>query len=106
MLAPRPRLLLDVAEPDSHGLVLQRVDRKGVASVGAVADARSALTDGRCARARAAEDQGVTVRLGDIKEEARARRQTGGTLFIRAGGQSQRRTVTSWSGSEATGQPW
>jgi hypothetical protein len=34
-----------------------------------------ALTDGRCARAR-------------------------------AGGQSQSRTVTSWSGSEATCQPW
>jgi hypothetical protein len=50
----------------SHGLVLQRVDRKGVASLGTVADDR-ALTEGRCARTRAMEDQGVTVRLGDIK---------------------------------------
>jgi hypothetical protein len=49
-------------------------------------EARSPM--GGALAARTAEDQGVTVRLGDIKEEARARRQPGGR-FSSAPGDSR-----------------
>ncbi|GAB3758461.1 hypothetical protein GCM10028796_04170 [Ramlibacter monticola] len=54
----------------------------------------------------AAQDQSGAVRLGDIKEEARARRSPRGASLIRAGGQSQRRTAPFWSGKKATAHPW
>ena len=74
-MALRPRLLLNVAEPDRPDLILQRADRTEAPSFDAVASNVEDMGAGhRAARIGALQGQGVTVRLGDIKEEARARR--------------------------------
>jgi hypothetical protein len=74
-LAPRPRLLLYVAESDGHALVL----RSAGASAPSISERASSVGD-RANRSHTLaidtlQDQSVAVRLSDIKEEARARRQ-------------------------------
>ena len=76
-LAPRPRLLLDVAESDGHALIL----RSAGASAPSIGDLASSAGDcpyrSYTRPIQTLQDQSVTVRLSDIKEEARARRPYG-----------------------------
>ena len=76
-LAPRPRLLLHVAESDGHALIL----RSAGASAPSTGDLASSPGDCPCRSytrpIHTLQDQSVAVRLSDIKEEARARRPYG-----------------------------
>ncbi|GAB3648138.1 hypothetical protein GCM10028813_12270 [Ramlibacter alkalitolerans] len=72
LMAARPRLLLDVAEPDCPILVLYRaaVGSRPLSTAAWIAGGE--LERSRDARSRTPQDQPGTVRLCDIKEEARA----------------------------------
>ncbi|GAB3654909.1 hypothetical protein GCM10028813_27490 [Ramlibacter alkalitolerans] len=72
------------------GPALPGADRNGAASLTrATSTAEDTGSAGRFRRTRALQDQGVTVRLGDIKEEARARGPHG-QRFPSAPGDSRR----------------